>query len=76
MCVCAGGARQGHPRRQPGRRGDVPPGHRAPPGERRGLLAARAGSCITMAYLHVYEQDYLVDSTLLYRRGIIPLMYL
>lgn len=34
----AGGARQGDPRGQPGRRGVVPPGHRASSGECRGLL--------------------------------------
>lgn len=40
MVRYAGGARQDDPRGQPGRRGAVPPGHRAPPGERRGLLTA------------------------------------
>lgn len=31
---------EGAARRQPGRRGDVPSGHRPPPGERRGLLVS------------------------------------
>lgn len=37
-CVATGGSCQDDPRGQPGGRGDVPPGHRASPGERRGLL--------------------------------------
>ena len=36
--MVTGGSRQDDPRGQSGRRGDVPPGHRAPPGERRGVL--------------------------------------
>lgn len=36
----AGGARAARAGGQPGRRRAVPPRHRAPPGERRGVLAA------------------------------------
>lgn len=72
IVLCPGGSCEDDPRRQSGGRGDVPPGHRASSGERRGLLElpgpATPDYYITYIVLESYIGDCKLGHTNLFRK--------